>query len=163
MAKASKGVPLSSLLRAERQSFGRGGLDVASRQIVRPRREGSFCILRGPEDLATLIELRGKGKLPKEARKKLKDFLEGRTKEALTRLKRWILLERGRPRDFPKREVWTVAAALREKNPKQYTWRKLALKLDARAYSIDPRGAMDRIRHGVGAVLKDRRGKSKSA
>ena len=146
MAKAGKTVPLSSLLWPDPTSFGE-----------------HFGLLRGPEDWATLINLRGRGRPSKETRENVKAFIEDRARKASARLKRNLGLKPGRPRDLDQRKVWRVAAALREKNPKQYTWSRLALKLDARAYSIDPRGAMDRMRHGVGAVLKDRRGKGKSA
>lgn len=163
MAKAGKTVPLRSLLGDRRAIFGKGGLDVAPRQILRPRTKGSFCILRGAEDMATLIELRGRGDLSKEARRKLEDFLEQQARKALTRLKLWLGLKRGRPRDFSKRARWNLGAQLREKDPKKNSWRTITRKLDKDGFAKDPQGATDRMRHGIVAVRKDRRGKGKSA
>ena len=138
-------------------------MQLSEREVVRPRTEGSFCILRDADDMATLIELRGKGHISKEARKRLNEFVEDKTRVASTRLKKWLGLIRGAPRNFSKRDVWAIAAALREKSRKRNSWRSLARRLDRKGYAEDPHLAMDRMRHGVGAVRKDRRGKSKSA
>ena len=123
----------------------------------------NFPLVTGPEDIATLFELASQRRKSKKSRELLKQFVERRGRQAATRLKKWLGLRRGRPRNFSKREVWAVAAGLREKNRKKYSWRLLARRLDSKGFANDPRGAMDRMRHGVGAVLKGRRGKSKSA
>ncbi|MFQ5662889.1 MAG: hypothetical protein ACE5HL_03560 [Terriglobia bacterium] len=153
MAKAGKTIPLSSLMRADYSTLA---------SLARYRfTDEDFCILGGSEDWATLINLRGRGNLSKEGRTKLEDFVEDRAREAKTRLKEWLGLKRGRPRDFSKWEVWAVAAALREKDPKKNSWRSLARQLDPKGFADDRQNATDRMRHGIERVLKDRRGKDR--
>ena len=121
----------------------------------------SFPLVNSPEDMAALIELTIQSRESKDSRKALKQLVERKGRQAETRLKKWLRLRRGRPRDISRRERWTRAAKLRQQDPKKYSWGVLA-RLDP-AYEKDPRGAADRMRHGVEAVRKHRRGKSKSA
>jgi hypothetical protein len=113
-----------------------------------------FDILGGEEDVARLIELRGRGDLSKEQRRILERFLEDRARKTLARLKVWLLLRRGRPRDFSKREIWAAGAALRRKDPKGWSWRNLARRFDPEGYAENRQLAMDRMRHGVTAFLE---------
>jgi hypothetical protein len=135
----------------------RGRLDYEFWQIGLPLMDAAFGILRGPEDLAMLINLRGTGEPSKGSQQKIDEFLRQRASKAIMDLKRWLGLKRGRLRDVSKERVWALAATLREKDPKRYSWRSLAQKLDAEGYAKDPQLAMDRMRHGVDAVLERRR------
>jgi hypothetical protein len=113
----------------------------------------SFPLLNCPEDMAALMEKSLMEHKTKEARKSLERFLEEKAKQATTRLKKWLGLKRGRPRDFSKRERWAAAAVLRTQNPKLYSWNKLAEQFDA-DYGQDRKGAADRIRLGVQTVQR---------
>lgn len=138
---------LSSLSRGREITIG----DIA--EVEYP----NFPLLRGPEDMATLIELRGKGHISKEARKGLAEFVEDRAREASTRLKKWLGLRRGAPPDFTQRKVWADAAALK----KRYSWPNVTRTLDPKGYAEDPHLATERMRQGVRAVQKAQpRGKS---
>jgi hypothetical protein len=116
--------------------------------------EEYFGLLRGPEDWATLQKLRGKGKLTREVRETVNEFLEAQSKKALARLRRWLGLSRppGRPRELDKREIWAVCAELRRRDHKKYTYSSLARMIDANEYENDPHGAIDRLRHGIRTV-----------
>ena len=109
-------------------------------------------ILRGPEDWATLINLRGIGQPSEETRKTIDDFLKQRTSRALIDLKRWLGIGRGRPRNLARREVWVVGAALRKENPSKYSWSVLTRQLDPKGYAEDRHGVTDRMRLGITAV-----------
>jgi hypothetical protein len=113
-----------------------------------------FGILRGPGDLATLMKLRGTGRLSKESQAKIDKFLKDRARKAVTEWKNWLGLRRGRIRNALREKVWIYAALLQKKDPHRYSWRKLAQMFDADGCQRDERLAMDRIRHGVESVLK---------
>ena len=117
-----------------------------------------FGIVRGPKDLATLINLRGTGVPSKEAQRKISEFLTRRAERAIADLKRWLGLRRGRLPNVRKRQIWMLAARLRELNPKKYTWRNLARTLTKEECSQNPQKATDSIRHGVETILKERHG-----
>ena len=150
-------LPLSWLARPDYATFSR------LRRRAQEQADLYFGIVRSPGDLARLVVLRGRGKQPKEARKKLNDLLDDRARKALARLKRFLSLERGKPRDFSKRKVWRVAAALREEDPSKHSWSKLARRLDPKGYAETPHLAKERMRQGVRAVQREKaqpRGKS---
>jgi hypothetical protein len=113
--------------------------------------------------MATLIEMRGKGHISKETRRRLNKFVEDKTRAASTRLKKWLGLKCGRPRDFTQREVWAIGADLKEKNPKKFSYGNVARKLDPKGYDEDPHLAKERMRQGILAVQREKaqpRGKS---
>jgi hypothetical protein len=116
----------------------------------------NFPLLRGPEDIATLIELRGgERRISKEAREGFNDFVEDKAREASSRLKKWLGLRRGAPRDFSKRKAWADAAALKEKNPEIFM-AQLARQLDPKGYAEDRHLATERMRQGVRAIQREK-------
>lgn len=132
---------------------------LSKQEFVRPRTEGFFYILKDAEDMATLIKLRDNGHRSKEARNRLNKFVEDKTKEASTRLKKWLGLRRGAPRNLSKRGVWVLAAALK----KRYSWPRVTRTLDPKGYADDPHLATERMRQGVRSVQREKaqpRGKS---
>jgi hypothetical protein len=155
--------PSATFLRSDSPFFEglKAGLARVSPLSKRSETKEYFGLLRGSEDLATLVKLRGTGKPTRETQERVNRFLEGQARLALGRVKRWLGLRRGRPRDFDKRSTWAICAELRRRDPKKYSWRKLASIQAPNEYANDPRLAMDRVRHGVGAVLKERHIKSK--
>ena len=136
-----------------RRGWGTGFYD-ALLQFGQPKTDACFGILRGPEDLATLINLRGTGEPSKEARQKIHKFLKSRAARAVVDLKQWLGLRRGRPCDVSKQDVWVVGAALRRKDDAKYSWRKLTRKLDPHGFANDPQRATDRMRQGIESVME---------
>jgi hypothetical protein len=98
------------------------------------------------------MKLRGTGPL-NESQRKIDEFLRDRAKKAVKNVKHWLGMRPGRIRDLSREKAWTVAASLRERNPKRFTWRVLASVFDRDGFQKNPQLAMDRIRHGVDAVL----------
>lgn len=115
-------------------------------------------LLQAPAHWAALKDVRETVKLSRHARERVHDFVKDQARKTSKDLKLWLGLKPGRPLDFSKRKVWAMAAALRRENPKKYSWSRLTRELDREGFNRDPRGAMDRMRHGVTAVLKERRG-----
>jgi hypothetical protein len=101
---------------------GASFFEALKQALMQPRRSAytRFCILRGPEDFATLMKLRGTGPL-KESQRKIDKFLRDRAKKAVKDVKHWLGIRRGRIPDVSKQKALEFAASLRERNPKRFT------------------------------------------
>jgi hypothetical protein len=139
-----------------------GSVEYELWQIGQPLMDAAFGIIRGPEDLATLINLCETAESSKESRRNIDKFLKDRAKKAVTDLKRWLGLRRGRRPDIYKQRVWAIGAALRRENHGRCSWARITQKLDPRGYSENAQQATDRMRMGIQA-LEERQAKKQAA
>jgi len=110
-----------------------------------------FPLVSTAEEFVTLLELEAKARGSKSERRQLQRFVDQKIGKARARIRKFVGLTRGRPNDPVKLSLWMHAAALRAEDPKM-SWNKLA-RLDP-DYGRDPRGAADRIRHGVRCIRR---------
>jgi hypothetical protein len=108
-----------------------------------------FGIIRERSDLVELMMLANRVKRSSAARQEFNRRIKQYVGVAAQRLKDWLSVRRGRPRDAKQQRVWLVARELREENPSKYSWGSLARKLTPAAYEKDRKLAADRIRDGV--------------
>lgn len=112
---------------------------------------------------AALMQVRREVRRSRSARKRVNVFVNRYAQRAANDLRGWLGLKRGRLRDSSKWQVWTTGARLRVEDPKKFSWRKLTMQLDPEGYAQDSQLAVDRMRHGIEASLKEMRDSGKSA
>lgn len=108
-----------------------------------------ILLIEGP-DLETLIELTGEARKSRQARKQLRDFVEGLHRRNRSRLNKVVGLLRGRPSE--KRSITELALAYREKHP-GVSFGRLAQMFDPQ-YQSNRRNAADRMRLNMEYHLK---------
>ena len=111
-----------------------------------------FGILRDVDDLKTIMHLRGiDADVSPNAWKAIDKFLDRRAKDAVADIKTRLGAKSGRPVDTAKHIIWSFGASLRENGN---SWQRITQKLDPGGYAKDRKGAIDRMRLGIQAVLK---------